>query len=154
MMQLNYRAPFILCHEAIPFMKNQKAGHIINMSPPPKMGHLAAENWNHRTGYLMSKFGMSHLTLGLSEELKGDNISVNSLWPANIIDTQATRVFAAMLKANTEVKWYSPDLVADACLEIIKNDPSGLTGQTLIAEEYLQSQGSGDIEKYEVKCPV
>ena len=154
MMQLNYRAPFILCHEAIPFMKKQNAGHIINMSPPPKMGHLAAENWNHRTGYLMSKFGMSHLTLGLSEELKGNNISVNSLWPANIIDTQATRVFAAMFKANTAVKWYSPDLVADACLEIIKNDSSGLTGETLIAEEYLQSQGKGDLKKYEVGCPV
>ncbi len=154
MMQLNYRAPFILCHEAIPFMKKQKTGHIINMSPPPKMGPLAAENWKGRTGYLMSKFGMSHLTLGLAEELKRDNICVNSLWPANIIDTQATRVFASMFKADTSVKWYSPDLVADACLEIIKSDLSELTGQTLIAEEYLLSQGSSDLAKYEVECPV
>ena len=96
MMQLNYRAPFILCHEAIPIMKKQSSGFIINMSPPPQIGVLAAEQWHGRTGYLMSKFGMSHLTLGLAEELRAHKIAVNSLWPAALIDTQAPRVFALM----------------------------------------------------------
>lgn len=154
MMQLNYRAPFILCHEALPTMKKQGAGHIINMSPPPKIGSLAAENWQGRTGYLMSKFGMSHLTLGLAEELKQDNIAVNSLWPANLIDTMATRVFAQMFKADSSTKWYSPALLADACLEIVKSKPSELTGQTLIAEDFLGDRGVGRLQQYEVACPI
>ncbi|MFQ5751935.1 MAG: SDR family oxidoreductase [bacterium] len=153
MMQINYRAPFVLCHEALPVMKKQSGGFIINMSPPTKIGSLAAEDWKGRTGYLMSKFGMTHLTLGLAEELKSNKISVNSLWPANFIDTQATRVFASMFKANKNMTWYSPELLADACLEIIKSKPE-LTGQTIIAEEFLKSKGLTDLKKYEVPRPV
>jgi citronellol/citronellal dehydrogenase len=150
MMQINYRAPFILCHEAIQFMKKQSEGFIINMSPPAKIGALAAESWAGRTGYLMSKFGMTHLTLGLAEELRPLNISVNSLWPTNLIDTQATRVFAEMFKANASASWYSPELLADACLEIVKTPPAALTGQTLIAEDFLKSRGIADLETYRV----
>lgn len=154
MMQINYRAPFILCHEAVPIMKKQPFGFIINMSPPPRIGALAAENWPNKTCYLMSKFGMSHLTQGLAEELRADKISVNSLWPANIIDTQATRVFASMFKADKSTAWYSPELLADACLEIIKSNPEALTGQTIIAEEFLKSKGFSDLKKYQLSSPV
>lgn len=154
MMQINYRAPFIFCHEAIPFMKKQSEGWIINMSPPVQIGVLAAENWAGRTGYLMSKFGMTHLTLGLAEELKPFNIAVNSLWPNGLIDTQATRVFAEMFKAAAHAIWYSPQLLADASLEILKTPPAQLTGQALIAEEFLKSRGIVDLEKYRVPSPV
>lgn len=154
MMQINYRAPFILCHEAIPLMKKQSEGWIINMSPPAQIGVLAAESWAGRTGYLMSKFGMTHLTLGLSEELRAFNISVNSLWPNGLIDTQATRVFAQMFKGNADVKWYSPELLAEASLEILKTPPAQLTGQALIAEEFLESHGITELEKYRATNPV
>lgn len=151
--QLNYRAPFILCHETIPHLRKQGEGHIINMSPPPKIGALAAEGWAGRTGYLMSKFGMSHLTMGLAEELRADNISVNSLWPASVINTQATRVFAGMLRVHGNVRWYSPELLADASLEILKTSPAELTGQTVIAEDLLQLRGWTGFDKYEVAAP-
>lgn len=154
MMQINTRAPFILCHEAIPHLKKQGSGHIINLSPPVRIGALAAEGWAGRTGYLMSKFGMTHLTLGLAEELRQHQIAVNSLWPANLIDTQATRVFAAMLKADRSATWYSPDLYAEAGLEIVRTPPQDLTGQTLIVEDFLRSKGVADLTKYQVPCPV
>ena len=154
MMQINYRAPYILCHEAIPIMKKQTNGHIINMSPPLKMGSLAAERWESRTCYLMSKFGMTHLTLGLAKELKKYQISVNSLWPKNLLDTQATRVFASMFKADSVATWYSPELLADACLEIIKTNPEEITGQCIIAEEFLKTKGIADLKKYQVPCPI
>jgi len=148
MMQLNYRAPFILCHEAIPHMKKNQSGAIINMSPPTQLGSLAAEQWSGRTCYLMSKFGMSNLTCGLAEELKSDNISVNSLWPENIIDTQATRVFAKMLAASSTISWYRPELVAEAVLYVIKSEDAALTGQTLIAEKVLYNHGVNDLSHY------
>jgi citronellol/citronellal dehydrogenase len=135
-------------------MKEQTQGFIINMSPPPKLGFPATDQWAGRTAYLMSKFGMSHLTMGLAEELKAYKISVNSLWPANIIDTQATRVFAEMFEADRAVPWYSPNLVADACLEIIKSAAGELTGRMLIAEDFLSTQGVDDLESYRVACPV
>lgn len=154
LMQLNYRAPYILCHYAVPYLKKQSVGHIINMSPPPRIGGLAADDWQAKTCYLMSKFGMSHLTMGLAEELREHNISVNSLWPKNIIDTQATRVFSQMLHADKAIDWYSPEMLADACLEIVKSDAAELTGQTLIAENFLAQKGVTEIEKYKVRNPI
>jgi len=92
MMDINARAPYALCHHAIPYLKKHNRGFIINLSPPLQMGSLATEQWAGRTGYLMSKFAMTHLTFGLAEELRADNIAVTSLWPAGIIDTQATHL--------------------------------------------------------------
>ena len=153
MMQINYRAPFVLCHEALPYLRERGGGHIINLSPAPKIGSLAVEKWQNRTGYLMSKFGMSHLTMGLAEELRELNISANALWPRNIIDTQATRVFAKMFQLRKETKWYSPELMADASLEIVKSDPAELTGEMLIAEDFLRERGQVDLERYRVESP-
>lgn len=152
MMQLNYRAPFILCHEAIPLMKMSGRGHVINLSPP--LDWLPTEEWAGKTGYMMSKLGMTHLTSGLAGEVREFRIAVNSLWPAGVVDTQATRVFASMLGIDEGVKWYSPDLLADAALEIVKTPPEDLTGRHLIAEEFLRSRGYGDIARYEVPSPL
>lgn len=155
MMAINYRAPFLLAHYALPHLKQQRQGFIINLSPPPHIGSgLATESWQERTCYLMSKFGMSHLTMGLAEELRRDNIAVNSLWPTHIIDSQATRVFAGMFGAGADATWYSPNLVADACLQIVRTNPADLTGQMLIAEDFLRDGGVTDLTPYEVACPV
>ncbi len=153
MMQLNCRAPFILCHEAIPYLKQSGGGHIINMSPPLTGLHLTTEAWAGRTGYLMSKFAMTHLTIGLAEELEFDHIAVNSLWPANIIDTQATRVFTDMLHIDESVPWYSPDLLADAALEIVQSNPTQFTGRQIIAETLLAQRGHPDLSRYLVSPP-
>ncbi len=151
MMQLNCRAPFVLCHEAIPKMKDS-GGHIINMSPP--LNWLPYDEWVGKTAYLMSKLCMTHLTIGLSREVADYGISVNSLWPAGVIDTQATRVFASMLGIDRSTRWYSPDLVADAVMEVVRSDPGELTGQQLIAEEFLRSRGISDLSRYIVPPPV
>jgi len=154
MTDINYRAPFLLCNAAIADLKDSPNPHIINMSPPLGKDTMVTEKWVGRTAYLMSKFGMTHLTLGLAEELQEDHIAVNSIWPANIIDTQATRVFASMFGIGEETLWYSPELLADACLEIIKMPAGEFTGQMVIAEDLLLSHGVGEISKYQVDPPV
>jgi len=155
MMQINYRAPYLLAHYALPFLRKQVSAFIINLSPPPHVrGGLATETWQDRTCYLMSKFGMSHLTMGLAEELRDDNIAVNSLWPTHIIDSQATRVFAEVFDAGKATTWYSPELVAEACVHIVHSLPADLTGQMLIVEDFLKDKGITDLTAYEVPCPV
>jgi len=37
----------------------------------------------------MAKYGMSMCVLGMSDELRDDNISVNALWPRTAIATAA-----------------------------------------------------------------
>ncbi len=152
MMALNCRAPFILCHEAIPKMRESGGGHIVNMSPP--LDWLPYEQWAGKTPYLMSKLCMTHLTIGLSREVRKQNIAVNSLWPAGIVDTQATRVFASMLGIDENMTWYSPDMVADAVLKVVETNPPELTGEQLIAEKFLRSKGVESLEQYVVPAPV
>ncbi len=153
MMQLNCRAPFILCHEAIPYLRQSGGGHIINISPPSAGAQVTARPWAGRTAYLLSKLAMTNLTIGLAEELQPNGIAVNSLWPDGIVDTQATRVFADMLHIGPEMTWYSPQLVADAAWEVVNSAPASLTGQALIAEAFLRRRGYA-LAAYRVPSPV
>ena len=41
--------------------------------------------------YTMAKFGMSMCVLGMAEELHGDGIAVNALWPRTAIATAAVQ---------------------------------------------------------------
>ena len=47
----------------MPHFKNQKWGHVINMSPPIKTKGIAG-----RTAYSISKYGMTLVALGAAEE--------------------------------------------------------------------------------------
>lgn len=62
----------------IPHLKKSKHAHILNISPPLNMN----PNWfcDH-VAYTMAKYGMSMCVLGMSNELRADNIAVNALWP-------------------------------------------------------------------------
>lgn len=62
----------------IPYLKKSKHAHILNISPPLNMN----PNWfRDHVAYTMAKYGMSMCVLGMSAELKADNIAVNALWP-------------------------------------------------------------------------
>jgi citronellol/citronellal dehydrogenase len=50
-------------------MIQQRWGHIINMSPPIDLSVLPG-----KVAYMMSKFGMTMLALGLAEEVREHNI--------------------------------------------------------------------------------
>src|SRR5215510_9381339 len=73
---VNVRAAFLCCRAVLPAMTRQGGGHIINMSPP-----LDASILPGRIAYGISKLGMTLLTLGLAEEVRPQNVAVNSLWP-------------------------------------------------------------------------
>jgi citronellol/citronellal dehydrogenase len=153
MTALNFRAPALVCREAIPHLRQAGSGHIVNLCPPLGLGALAAETWEGRTAYLMTKFGMSHLTLGLAEELLADGIAVNGLWPESLIDTQATRVFARWFEGHGR-PYRTPALVADACVELVCQAPGRTTtGRLLIVEEFLTSLGWDSFDRYDVAPP-
>ncbi len=153
MIAINFRAPLLLARAAIPHLKAAGGGHIVNLCPPLGLGALGIETWAGRTAYLMTKFGMSHLTLGLAEELSGARIAVNGLWPRTLIDTQATRVFAEWF--DPMGLWRSPAIVADACHALVVQAPERApTGRLWLDEELLAAAGFSSFEHYEVPVPV
>jgi hypothetical protein len=59
-----------------------------------------------------------------------------------------------MFGAGETVPWYSAEMVAEACLQIVRTSPARLTGQTLVVEEFLTETGFSNPEQYRVPCPI
>ncbi len=144
MMGVNVRATFLCSQACIPWLQKAANPHILNLSPPLAMdpkwfaGHVA---------YTMSKYGMSMCTLGMAEELRGDGIAVNSLWPRTTIATAAVQVHfpEAILKASRHAA-----IMADAAHVILTSEARSHTGAFLIDEEVLRSAGVTDFSAYAV----
>ena len=138
---INVRASFILSQLCIPHMKN--GGHII-MHSPPFDEIKDSKTYKNKTGYMISKYGMTMTAMGISQEFLGKGISANTIWPATPIESSATK----NNNMGSEKHWRKPDIIADAILEIINEDPNKFTGNQLIDEDYLRTKGVNDFTKY------
>jgi citronellol/citronellal dehydrogenase len=138
-MDVNVRAAFVLTRQALPLMIESGGGHVVMCSPPVQLEALPG-----RAGYLISKFGMTMLAMGLAGELRDRNVAANALWPATAIETAATINF----EVGGPALWRKPDIVADALLEIVTTPPAELTGRALIDEDFLVERGWTDFARY------
>jgi NAD(P)-dependent dehydrogenase (short-subunit alcohol dehydrogenase family) len=84
MHQVNVYAPFVLCKAAIPFMKNNSWGRIVNLSSI--FGKISKA---HRASYSATKFALDGLTLSLASEHAKDGILANCIAPG-FTDTELT----------------------------------------------------------------
>lgn len=141
-LDVNARASFILSHLCIPYMIND-GGHIIMHSPPLDQAN-DNKTYKNKAGYMISKYGMTMTAMGISEEFMCKGIAANTIWPATPIKSFATK----NNNLGTERHWRKPDIIADAILEIVKEDPKKFSGNQLIDENYLQSKGVRDFTKY------
>lgn len=144
MLDINVRATLMCSHFAIPHLKKAGGGHIITLSPPISMN---PKWYGPHVAYTISKFGMSMATIGLAEELRRDNIAVNSLWPLTTIATAAIHMLMGERGMNES---RTPAIMADAAYEILLSDPKALTGHTLLDEPFLRSRGYTDFDHYAV----
>lgn len=138
-MNVNARAAFFACQAALPAMMERRWGHIINMSPPLDLALMPG-----RIAYGISKLGMTLLTHGLAEEMKEHNIAVNALWPVTIIESQASINWGL----GSRELWRKPDILVDCVLRLVRKEPSQLTGQALLDEDFLRAEGVTDFSGY------
>ncbi len=142
MQQVNSRAVFICAKAALPLLRRAGGGHIISLSPPL---NLRAKWLAPHAPYTLSKFGMTLLSLGLAGELAKDKISVTTLWPRTTIATAAIE-FA--VGAQLLPRCRTPDIMADAALEILATADQSLTGQSLLDEDFLRTRGWTEFDRY------
>ena len=140
-MDVNFKGPFFLSQLAIPHMRRQGWGHIINMSPP-----IAPAEASFKIAYMASKFGMTLLAHGLGRELAGSGVACNALWPRTLVESLAVKNW----KMGEPEDWRKPDILADAALEIVRQDPRTFTGQALVDEDVLRAAGVTDFAPYSV----
>jgi citronellol/citronellal dehydrogenase len=128
MMGVNVRAAYLTSHFALPHMVKQRWGHIINMCPPistgPNPGHVC---------YMITKMGMARLAIGIAAEHHADNIAANALWPRTIIESQASINWGMA----TREQWRTPEIVCDATMAILAQEPPSYSGHQAIDEEVL-----------------
>jgi citronellol/citronellal dehydrogenase len=129
MQAVNSRATFVLTQACLPFLRRADAGHILTLSPPL---NLSPAWLGRHPGYMLSKYGMTLLTLGFAEEFREDGIHANCLWPRTTIATAAVKNLLGGEEAAARAR--RPEIVADAAHAILTSDASG---KCFIDEEAL-----------------
>ncbi|MEV6337212.1 NAD(P)-dependent oxidoreductase [Nocardia vinacea] len=149
MQDINCRGSFLLSKLSIPALRESAAAgrnpHILTLSPPlnldPKWAGMAL-------GYTIAKYGMSLTTLGLAEELKGDGIAVNSLWPRTTIATAAVKNLLGGEEMIATSR--TPDIYADAAYLVLTSPSKETSGNFFLDDEVLAAHGITDLDKYRV----
>lgn len=142
MHQINTRAVLLCSQAALPYLKKSH-GHILSISPPL---NLASKWFAQYSPYTVTKYGMSMLTLGMSEEFENYGISVNSLWPQTMIATAAIEFQLGSRESFKHAR--SPAIMADAAHVILDSSGRSITGRLLIDEQILGENGVTDFEDY------
>ncbi|MFD6394612.1 SDR family oxidoreductase [Nocardia sp. NPDC060259] len=146
MQDINCRGSFLLAKTALPYLRKSAEAsrnpHILTMSPPLNLEPRWA---GAHLGYTIAKYGMSLVTLGLAEELRGSGIRVNSLWPRTTIATAAirNRPGGAQRVATSRI----PQICADAAY-LVFTSPGEVAGRFLIDEDVLAAHGVTDFGRY------
>jgi 3-oxoacyl-[acyl-carrier protein] reductase len=76
---INARAPFLLCREALPLLRQAPAGFIVNISSV-----VGVKGYPLQSAYTASKHALRGMTMSLAEELRGTNIRVHVVCPGAV----------------------------------------------------------------------
>jgi citronellol/citronellal dehydrogenase len=143
MQDINTRGTFLVSKTCIPYLKESENAHILTLSPPL---NLAPHWFKNHVAYTIAKYGMSMVTLGLSQELADAGIAANCLWPKTIIATAAVQNLLGGDQAMAKSR--RPEIIADAAYEVFKRDARTNSGNFYIDEEVLTEAGITDFEQY------
>jgi citronellol/citronellal dehydrogenase len=148
MMNINPRGTYLVARHCIPHLRKSTHAHILTLSPPLNYDL----QWMTHAPYTLSKYGMTMITLGLSQELKKEGIAANTLWPKTVIATAAVQNLLggdAVMKRSRK-----PEIVADAAYSILSKPPLTCTGNCFIDEDVLRGEGITDFNQYAVDLSV
>jgi gluconate 5-dehydrogenase len=134
-LRINLDAAFALSKAAVPHMRRQGGGRIINTASI--MGTVARPTI---PAYVASKGGIEALTKALAVELAPDRITVNAIGPGYVATELNTPLvedpdFNAMVCSSTPLaRWGQPAEIAAAAVFLASDEASYVTGQKLIVD--------------------
>jgi NAD(P)-dependent dehydrogenase (short-subunit alcohol dehydrogenase family) len=141
--QINIRGTFLLTKLCLPHLRKSSNPHVLTLSPPINMN----PRWlGAYPGYTLSKYGMTLLSLGWAAEFSEAGIAVNCLWPQTYIATAAVINMADGESLATSAR--SPQIMADAAVEVISRPAQTTTGNCFIDADLLAESGVTDLSRY------
>lgn len=136
------KGPFLLTKYAIPQMKKQKYGRIINISSVH--GKLASP---FKAAYISAKHGVVGLTRTVAIEVAEDNITCNAVMPGvvhtELIEKQLQKLadedgtsreealHKHLLTKQAVKRFIKPEEVAACCVYLASENASCITGETI-----------------------
>jgi len=146
--RVNITGPFLCCKYALPHMKRQGWGHIINITAGGSEGGPGPGPYTttgtRGTAYSASKAHLNRFTQGLAHEVWQEGIGVNALSPRRGIATEGVRWFMNTYQGRRE----NGVIMGDACVYVCTQDPRTYTGRILRDEEVLAEAGVTDLSAY------
>ncbi|CDQ46529.1 SDR family oxidoreductase [Mycolicibacterium neoaurum] len=143
MMDINVRGTFLLTKAALPHLRASTAAHVITLAPPLNLNPY----WlGAHPAYTVSKYGMTLLSLGWAQEYHDSGIGFSCLWPQTYIATSAVTNMAD--GDNLASASRSPEIMADAAVQILTGPPEKSNGQTYIDADVLAEAGITDLSRY------
>ncbi|MFC0221151.1 SDR family oxidoreductase [Nocardioides zeicaulis] len=143
MQAIQLRGTYLLTSKALPYLRKSENAHVLSLSPPLNMSQkwLAAH-----PAYTLAKYGMSLTTLSIGAEYAEHGVAANCLWPQTLIATAAVQNMLGGDEAMASAR--SPQIVADAAIEIITRPARECTGNTFLDVDVLAAAGVTDLSAY------
>ena len=107
---INARAPYILCREALPLLRQSDAGTIVNISSV-----VGVKGYPLQSAYTASKHALRGMSMSLAEELRGTNIRVHVICPG-AVDTGMVGGVRPDIKKDELI---GPDEIAELVLYLV-----------------------------------
>lgn len=126
--QINARAPFILCREALPLLKKAEAAYIVNIASV-----VGVKGYPLQSAYTASKHAIRGMTISLAEELKGSNIRVHLLCPGGV-DTELVQKVRPDIKKQDLMQ---PEEIAELVVYLVTHK-----GNAVIDELHIRRAAS------------
>ncbi|MGW0040131.1 SDR family oxidoreductase [Rhodococcus sp. NPDC003348] len=143
MQDINCKGTFLLTQACLPHLRASSNPHVLTIAPPVNMN----PRWlGAHPAYTLSKYGMTLLSLGFADEFADAGIAANCLWPQTYIATSAV---ANMVDGeNLLSSSRSPEIMADAAVEIVSRPARTTTGNCYIDADVLTESGVADLSRY------
>ena len=144
MHQVNARGTFLVTQKCLPHLEKSENPHILALSPPLDMD----PKWfAPHVAYTSAKYGMSLCILGWSGEFRG-RIAANAIWPRTAVATAAIANVLAGEEAFRNCR--KPEILADTAYHVLNKPAASFTGNFLIDDSFLVSEGVTDLDQYSV----
>ena len=143
MMDINVRGTFLLTKACLPHLRKSPQAHVLTLAPPMNIN----PHWlGAHPSYTLSKYGMTLLSLGWAAEYADAGIGFSCLWPETYIATSAVANLADGDKMAARSR--SPEIMADAAVEIFSRPAAEVNGQCYIDSVLLADAGVTDLSRY------
>jgi NAD(P)-dependent dehydrogenase (short-subunit alcohol dehydrogenase family) len=124
---VNLRGPFLLAKAALPVMRRQRAGHIVNIAST-----AATRAWANAAAYHASKWGLVGFSRGLGVEGRSDGIRVTTIVPGGMRTHFFDRFLAQGIPMPDERNLQDPANVAQVILCAVQLPPESALQEAIV----------------------